>query len=109
MFSKELVEDPRVIVFWTKNDDINQVKVKQKATDKLEAKDISLATIDEEGSFDRSESLEDALEASAAEASAFEELANTEEPVAEVATAALSLLSFTVPWEFFTMCLEIIF
>ena len=64
---------------------------------------------EDEAVQDSNSTLEEDIEAADATSSAIEELVNSEEPVGELATAALSLLSFTVPWEFFTMCLEIIF
>ena len=108
LFTKESITNPGYAVFWTNTENTRNYK-NDILKDEFEVNANNSEKEDIDASADETESLEDALEASAAETSALEELANTEEPVGELATAALSLLSFTVPWEFFTMCLEIIF
>lgn len=71
--------------------------------------DLQSNTGEDEAVQDSNSTLEEDIEAAKAKSSAIEEIVNSEEPVGELAAVALSLLSFTVPWEFFTMCLEIIF
>ncbi len=107
LFTKESITNPGYAVFWTNTGNTHNYK-NDILKDEFEVNANNSEKEDMDASVDEKESLEDALEASAAETSAFEQIVNTEEPVGELATATLSLLSFTVPWEFFTLCLDIL-